>query len=80
MPEFAGKLNFYVTAADELLRGKGDNPSVGILICKTAKKTVVEWSLKDIQKPLGVATYQLEEVVERTVKELEMAKNKRKEQ
>lgn len=74
MPEFAGKLNFYVTAADELLRGKGDNPSVGILICKTAKKTVVEWSLKDIQKPLGVATYQLEEVVERTVKELEMAK------
>lgn len=79
MPEFAGKLNFYVTAADELLRGKGDNPSVGILICKTAKKTVVEWSLKDIQKPLGVATYQLEEVVERTVKELEMAKSKQKE-
>ena len=76
MPEFAGKLNFYVTAADNLLRGQGDNPSVGILICKTAKKTVVEWSLKDIQKPLGVATYQLEEVVERTVKELEIAKAK----
>ncbi len=76
MPEFAGKLNFYVTAADHLLRGQGDNPSVGILICKTAKKTVVEWSLKDIQKPLGVATYQLEEVVERTVKELEIAKAK----
>ena len=76
MPEFAGKLNFYVTAADNLLRGQGDNPSVGILICKTAKKTVVEWSLKDIQKPLGVATYQLEEVLERTVKELEIAKAK----
>ena len=74
MPEFAGKLNFYVTAADELLRGDGDNPSVGIIICKTAKKTVVEWSLKDIQKPLGVATYQLEQVVERTVKELEQKK------
>lgn len=77
MPEFAGKLNFYVTAADELLRGKGDNPSVGILICKTAKKTVVEWSLKDIQKPLGVATYQLEEVVERTVKEIELQRQKK---
>ena len=74
MPEFAGKLNFYVTAADELLRGEGDNPSVGLVICKTAKKTVVEWSLKDINKPLGVASYQLEQVVARTVKELEQKK------
>lgn len=74
LPEFAGKLNFYVTAVDELMRGKGDNPSVGLIICKSKDKTVVEWSLKDIQKPLGVATYQLEEVVERTVQELEMAK------
>jgi predicted nuclease of restriction endonuclease-like (RecB) superfamily len=75
MPEFAGKLNFYVTAADELLRGEGDNPSVGLVICKTAKKTVVEWSLKDINKPLGVSTYQLEQVVARTVKELEQKKD-----
>ena len=77
MPEFAGKLNFYVTEADELLRGEGDNPSVGIIICKTAKQTVVEWSLKGIQKPLGVATYQLEQVVERTVKELEQQKKEK---
>lgn len=74
MPEFAGKLNFYVTAADKLLRKNGDNPSVGLLICKTAKKTIVEWSLQDIQKPLGVATYQLQEVVDRTVAELEQMK------
>jgi predicted nuclease of restriction endonuclease-like (RecB) superfamily len=74
MPEFAGKLNFYVTAADKLLRGKNDNPSVGLLICKTAKKTIVEWSLQDIQKPLGVASYQLQEVVERTIAELENMK------
>ena len=74
VPEFAGKLNFYVTAADELLRGEGDNPSVGLVICKSKDKTVVEWSLRDIQKPLGVASYQLEEVVERTAKEIEMAK------
>jgi len=71
IPEFAGKLNFYVTAVDELLRGEGDNPTVGLIICKSTDKTVVEWSLRDINKPLGVSRYQLEEVVERTVKELE---------
>jgi predicted nuclease of restriction endonuclease-like (RecB) superfamily len=76
IPEFAGKLNFYVTAVDELLRGEGDNPTVGLIICKSTDKTVVEWSLRDIiNKPLGVSRYQLEEVVERTVKELEMRKN-----
>ncbi len=78
-PEFAGKLNFYVTAADELLRGEGDNPSVGLVICKTAKKTIVEWSLKDINKPLGVASYQLREVVDRTVAELELRKKQQEE-
>ena len=77
IPEFAGKLNFYVTAADKLLRGEGDNPSVGLIICKTAKKTIVEWSLQDIQKPLGVATYQLQEVVDRTVAELELKKQQK---
>ena len=74
IPEFAGKLNFYVTAIDELMRGEGDNPTVGLLICKSTDKTVVEWSLRDINKPLGVSTYQLEELVERTVKELEQKK------
>jgi len=74
IPEFAGKLNFYVTAVDELLRAEGDNPTVGLIICKSTDKTVVEWSLKDINKPLGVSTYQLEQVVERTVRELEQRK------
>ena len=77
IPEFAGKLNFYVTAADKLLRGDDDNPSVGLVICKSAEKTIVEWSLQDIQKPLGVATYQLQEVVDRTVAELELRKKKK---
>ena len=80
IPEFAGKLNFYVTAADKLLRGEGDNPSVGLIICKTAKKTIVEWSLQDIQKPLGVATYQLQEVVDRTVAELELKKKQKEDE
>ena len=75
IPEFAGKLNFYVTAVDELLRGEGDNPTVGLIICKSTDKTVVEWSLRDINKPLGVSIYQLEQVVERTVRELELKKD-----
>ena len=75
IPEFAGKLNFYVTAVDELLRGEGDNPTVGLIICKSTDKTVVEWSLRDINKPLGVSSYQLEQVVERTVRELELKKD-----
>ena len=77
IPEFAGKLNFYVTAVDELLRGENDSPTVGLIICKSTDKTVVEWSLRDINKPLGVSSYQLEEVVERTVKELEQQKRER---
>ena len=80
VPEFAGKLNFYVTAADKLLRGEGDNPSVGLIICKSTDKTVVEWSLQDIQKPLGVATYQLQEVVDRTVAELEQRKKQKEDE
>ena len=70
MPEFIGKLNFYVSAADELLRGEGDNPSIGILLCKDKDSSVVEWSLRGITTPLGVASYQLQEVYERTLLEV----------
>lgn len=63
---------FYVTAADRLLKGEGDNPSIGLLVCRSMDKTLVEWSLADIQKPLGVASYQIQEVVDRTVAELEL--------
>lgn len=69
MPEFIGKLNFYVSAADELLKGEGDNPSIGILLCKDRDSSVVEWSLRGITTPLGVASYQLQEVYDRTMLE-----------
>ena len=71
IPEFVGKLNFYVTAVDKLMKGETDNPTIGLLICKSTDKTIVEWSLQDIQKPLGIATYQLKQVVERTIAEIE---------
>lgn len=70
MPEFIGKLNFYVSAADELLRGEGDNPSIGILLCKDKDSSIVEWSLRGITTPLGVASYQLQEVYDRTLYEV----------
>ena len=70
IPEFIGQLNFYVSAADELLRGEGDNPSIGILLCKDKDSSVVEWSLRGITTPLGVASYQLQEVYERTLLEI----------
>lgn len=59
IPEFAGKLNFYVAAVDDLLRGNGDNPTIGILICKSKNDTVVEYALKNTQQPIGVSEYEL---------------------
>ena len=76
MPEFAGKLNFYVSAADELLKQTDDNPSVGLLICKSHDKTTVEWSFRGLDRQIGVATYQLQEVVNRTVAEIENVNGK----
>jgi len=58
-PEFAGKLNFYTSAIDEILKDKLDNPTIGLLICKSKNSTVVEYTLRGIEKPLGVSEYQL---------------------
>jgi len=58
MPEFAGKLNFYVSAVNRLLRQPDDNPTIGLLICKSKDQTKVEWAFDGIQNPMGVATYQ----------------------
>jgi predicted nuclease of restriction endonuclease-like (RecB) superfamily len=56
-PEFAGKLNFYVTAVDGILKSEQDNSTIGILICKSKNDTVVEYALKDVHKPIGVSEY-----------------------
>jgi hypothetical protein len=58
-PEYAGKLNFYLSAVDDLLRHPQDNPTVGILLCKEKNRVVVEYALRDVSKPLGVAEYRL---------------------
>ena len=56
-PEFAGKLNYYVNAVDELLKTDDDNPTIGLLICSDMDKTDVQWSFRGISTPMGVATY-----------------------
>ena len=56
-PEFAGKLNFYVNAVDELKKAPDDNPTIGLLICSDMNKTEVQWSFRGIETPMGVATY-----------------------
>ena len=61
IPEYAGKLNFYVSAVDELMRQDDDNPTIGLLICKSKDNTVVEWSFRGMTQPLGVAEYKLME-------------------
>jgi predicted nuclease of restriction endonuclease-like (RecB) superfamily len=56
-PEFAGKMQFYLTALDEAMRLPDENPSIGIIICKSKNRTRVEYTLKSANKPIGVATY-----------------------
>ena len=62
-PEYAGKLNFYLSAVDGLVRHADDQPSIGILLCKTPDRLVVEYALRDVSKPIGVATYQIVEAL-----------------
>ena len=56
-PEFVSKLNFYVSAVNNLIRQEEDNPTVGLLICSDMDETEVRWSFEGLQSPLGVATY-----------------------
>jgi predicted nuclease of restriction endonuclease-like (RecB) superfamily len=58
-PEFAGKLNFYCSAVDDLLRQPEDKPTIGLLLCKGKNRVVVEYALRDLSKPMGVATYRV---------------------
>jgi len=62
-PEFSGKMNFYVSAVDDLLRHPSDQPSIGIILCKTHNQTIVEYALRDLNKPIGVSTYQLRQAL-----------------
>jgi predicted nuclease of restriction endonuclease-like (RecB) superfamily len=66
-PEFVGKMQFYLTALDRQVREKGENPSIGIILCKEKSRTIVEYALHQAKKPIGVAAYR---IVKRLPKEL----------
>jgi predicted nuclease of restriction endonuclease-like (RecB) superfamily len=57
-PEYAGKLNFYLSVVDDQLKQSHDQPTIGILLCKTKNKVLVEYALRDVNKPIGVAGYE----------------------
>jgi predicted nuclease of restriction endonuclease-like (RecB) superfamily len=58
-PEFAGKMNFYLSAVDDMMRHKNDGASIGLILCKERNKIIVEYALRDTSKPMGVAQYKL---------------------
>lgn len=56
---YAGKMNFYLSAVDDILKSENDNPSIGLILCKDKNKFSVDYALKDINKPIGVSSYEL---------------------
>ena len=81
-PEDAGKMNFYLSALDDLLRHADDQPSIGLILCKSKNQVIVEYTLRDMRKPIGVAEYQLTQALPEhlqlslpTIEELEAALN-----
>lgn len=62
-PEYAGQLNFYLSAVDGILKKEQDNPSIGLLLCKSKNNVVAEYSLKDISKPIGVSEYKVTSIL-----------------
>lgn len=70
IPEYAGKMQFYLSVLDDKVRQEGENPSIGIIICKTKRRTVVEYALKNTGSPMGVADYSLSKTLPKKLKGL----------
>ena len=68
--EYAGKLQFYLTALNETIKTEDENPSIGIIICKTKDRTIVEYALKDMNSPMGVASYTIKDKLPKDLKKL----------
>jgi predicted nuclease of restriction endonuclease-like (RecB) superfamily len=82
-PEYAGKMNFYLSAVDDLVKDKNDNPSVGLILCKGKNNILAEYTLRDMTKPIGLAAYRLEDALPHkiqkslpTIKEIEKTLSK----
>lgn len=68
LPEFVGKMQFYLAALDLQVRQEDENPSIGIILCKEKSRTIVEYALRDARKPIGVATYEITKTLPKALK------------
>jgi predicted nuclease of restriction endonuclease-like (RecB) superfamily len=66
--EFVGKMNFYLSVLDDKLKNEGDNPSIGIILCKTKDKAIAEYALRDMNKPVGISEYRLTKAIPKNLK------------
>lgn len=70
-PEYSGKMNFYVAAVDDLLRHPSDQPTIGIILCKSKKKTLVEYALRNLETPIAVSSHRLPEPLQQNLPSIE---------
>ena len=68
-PEYTGKLNFYLSAVDKILKQGEDKPSIGIILCKDKNRTIVEYALRETKKPIAVAKYRITETLPENLRE-----------
>jgi hypothetical protein len=67
-PEYAGKMNFYCSAIDDLLKHPSDQPTIGLILCESKNKVFAEYALRDIKKPIGVSDYELTKSLPKNLK------------
>lgn len=71
LPEYVSKLNFYISAIDDKLKTPADEPTIGLLLCASKSKVKVEYAMRGMSKPLGVASYELEKLVKENIEKLD---------
>lgn len=67
-PEYAGKMNFYLSAVDDLMRHPDDQPSIGLILCKARNEIIAEYALRDTKKPIGISKYELTQALPESLK------------
>ena len=67
-PEYTGKMNFYLSAVEDLIKHSSDNPSIGLILCRSKVGVMAEYALRDINKPIGLAEYRLAESLPEKIK------------
>jgi hypothetical protein len=68
-PEYAGKMNFYLSVVDDLLRQPDAHSSIGLILCKSQNRLIAEYALRDVLKPMGAATYHLAQTLPEELQE-----------